>query len=45
VPFLYFVAQPDGKHIFSATYAEHLAAIQRVKQLRRAARAPQRPGR
>jgi UPF0755 protein len=45
VPFLYFVAQPDGKHIFSATYAEHLAAIQRVKQLRRAARAPQPPGR
>jgi len=45
VPFLYFVAQPDGKHIFSATYAEHLAAIQRVKQLRRAARAPQRQGR
>jgi len=45
VPFLYFVAQPDGKHIFSATYAEHLAAIQRVKQLRRAARAPQRSGR
>ena len=45
VPFLYFVAQPDGKHIFSATYAEHLAAIQRVKQLQRAARAPQRSGR
>jgi UPF0755 protein len=43
--FLYFVAQPDGKHIFSATYAEHLAAIQRIKQLQRAARAPQRPGR
>ena len=45
VPFLYFVAQTDGKHIFSATYAEHLAAIQRVKQLRRAARAPQPPAR
>jgi peptidoglycan lytic transglycosylase G len=45
VPFLYFVAQPDGKHIFSVTYAEHLVAIQRVKQLRRAGRAPQRPGR
>jgi UPF0755 protein len=43
--FLYFVAQPDGKHIFSATYAEHLAAIQRIKQLQRAARAPPRPGR
>src|SRR5204862_6330050 len=45
VPFLYFVAQPDGKHLFSATYAEHLAAIQRVKQLKRAARAPPRRGR
>jgi UPF0755 protein len=40
VPFLYFVAQPDGKHIFSATYAEHLAAIDRVKRMRRAARVP-----
>lgn len=45
VPFLYFVAQPDGKHIFSATFAEHEAAIARVKQLRRAERAPRRPGR
>ena len=32
VPFLYFVAQPDGKHIFSVTYQEHLAAIRRVKE-------------
>jgi UPF0755 protein len=32
-PFLYFVAQLDGKHIFSVTYAEHLAAIRRVKEL------------
>jgi len=45
VPFLYFVAQPDGKHIFSATYAEHEAAIQRVKQMQRAARASRRQGR
>ena len=45
VPFLYFVAQSDGKHIFSTTYPEHLAAIKRVKELRRAARASQRPGR
>ena len=44
VPFLYFVAQPDGKHIFSTTYAEHQAAIRRVKEMRRAARAP-RPSR
>lgn len=39
VPYLYFVAQPDGKHIFSVTYAEHLAAIQKVKRLKAAARA------
>ena len=32
VPFLYFVAQPDGKHIFSVSYQEHLAAIRRVKE-------------
>lgn len=31
VGFLYFVAQPDGKHVFSASYAEHLAAIRRVR--------------
>jgi len=35
VGFLYFVAQPDGKHIFSETYAEHLAAIRTTKRLRR----------
>lgn len=45
VPFLYFVAQPDGKHVFSTTYAEHLAAIERIKRMRRAARAPRAPGR
>ncbi len=39
VPFLYFVAQPDGKHIFSTTLAEHEAAIRTVKQLRTEARA------
>lgn len=32
VPFLYFVAQPDGKHIFSVSYQEHLAAIRQVKE-------------
>ncbi len=34
VGYLYFVAQPDGKHIFSATYDDHLAAIRRVRQRR-----------
>lgn len=43
-PFLYFVAQPDGKHIFSVTYAEHLAAIRRVKELQSGNRThPQAP--
>jgi UPF0755 protein len=29
--FLYFVAGPDGKHVFSRTFREHLAAIRRVR--------------
>lgn len=45
VPFLYFVAQPDGKHIFSTTYAEHEAAIARVRRMRSAARRRPPPGR
>jgi len=31
VPFLYYVAGPDGHHIFSRTYAEHLRAVRRVR--------------
>ena len=38
VPFLFFVAQPDGKHIFSVTYSEHEAAIRAVKRMRTGAR-------
>jgi peptidoglycan lytic transglycosylase G len=34
VPFLFFVAQPDGKHIFSVTYAEHERAIRAAKRMR-----------
>ncbi len=34
IGYLYFVAQPDGKHIFSATYNDHLAAIRRVRSKR-----------
>lgn len=30
--YLYFVVQKNGKHIFSETYSEHLAAIERVSQ-------------
>ncbi len=32
LPYLYFVAQPDGKHVFSTTYAQHLEAIRRVRR-------------
>lgn len=32
VTYLYFVAGPDGKHIFSQTYAEHLANIRRTRK-------------
>lgn len=38
VPYLFFVAGPDGKHIFTRTYAEHLRAVARVRQLEREAR-------
>lgn len=30
--FLYLVAQPDGKHVFSRTYAEHLEAVRAVRR-------------
>jgi len=40
IGYLFFVAQPDGKHIFSASYADHLVAIKKVRE-RRAAPAPQ----
>ena len=33
--FIYFVAQPDGKHVFSESYADHLAAIRRAREKRR----------
>jgi len=32
VPYLYFVAGPDGRHIFSRTYAEHLRAVARLRR-------------
>lgn len=31
VPFLYFVAGGEGRHVFSRTYAEHLRAIAKVR--------------
>jgi len=33
--FLYFVARPDGKHVFSRTYREHLTAVAEVRQMER----------
>lgn len=32
VPYLYFVAMPDGHHEFRATYAEHLEAVREARQ-------------
>lgn len=34
VPYLYFVATDEKRHIFSKTYAEHLAAIERIRKQR-----------
>lgn len=34
VPYLYFVAQPDGHHEFRTTYAEHLVAVREARRLR-----------
>ncbi len=31
-PYLYYVAGPDGRHIFSRTYAEHLRAVARLRR-------------
>ncbi len=31
VPYLFFVAGPDRRHVFSRTYREHLTAIRRVR--------------
>jgi len=38
VPYLYFVARPDGRHIFSRTYGEHLRAVAQSRLLQRQAR-------
>jgi UPF0755 protein len=38
VPYLYFVAHPDGHHEFRATYAQHLEAVREARALARAAR-------
>jgi UPF0755 protein len=33
VPYLYFVAHPDGHHEFRTTYAEHLIAVREARRL------------
>jgi UPF0755 protein len=32
VRYLYFVARPDGRHVFSRTYSEHLRAIREIRR-------------
>lgn len=39
VPYLYFVARPDGRHEFRLTFAEHEQAIARIKREARQGRA------
>jgi len=35
VPYLYFVAHPDGHHEFRTTFAEHTQAIKEIRQAER----------
>jgi UPF0755 protein len=35
VPYLYFVAGPDGRHMFSRTYDDHLRAVARARKAAR----------
>jgi UPF0755 protein len=39
--YLYYVARPDGSHIFTRTFEEHQAAIRKVRELRKTASAEQ----
>jgi UPF0755 protein len=32
VPYLYFVARPDGRHVFAKTYGEHLRNVARARR-------------
>jgi len=45
LPYLYFVAQPDGKHIFSTTFHDHEVAVETVKRMRAEEHGPQTRGR
>jgi UPF0755 protein len=42
VPYLYFVAGPDGRHVFSRTIREHNAAVARIQAEQRALRRARR---
>jgi UPF0755 protein len=42
--FLYLVARPDGQHVFSRTYAEHLRAIREIRSGRTAGPSATTPG-
>ncbi|HEU4588917.1 MAG TPA: endolytic transglycosylase MltG [Gemmatimonadales bacterium] len=42
VPYLYFVAGPDGRHLFSRSYDEHLRNVARMRRLAREAERAQR---
>jgi UPF0755 protein len=37
VRYLYFVAGPDGHHVFSRTYNEHLRAVRRIRRVQQGA--------
>jgi len=39
VPYLFFVARPDGSHEFTETFGQHTKAIARIKAARRAVKA------
>ena len=43
VPFLYFVAHPDGHHEFTSTVREHNEMVRRMRALRRQAARTTRP--
>jgi peptidoglycan lytic transglycosylase G len=42
VPYLYFVAGPDGRHLFSKTYDEHIRNVVRMRRLERTVNGEQR---
>lgn len=43
VPYLYFVAHPDGHHEFRTTFSEHTKAIREIRRKRAAGAAAPRP--